>query len=388
MNDHAPRDDAEHDATTDPGSGDTTAITVALTRQPYDVHIGRGLLGRIHDLAGLAEHTRVLVVTQPPVARHHLQPVLEGLRDADHRVEVVEVPDGEGAKSPEMIASLWSAAAGIPLSRRDCVVALGGGVVGDLAGFLAATWNRGIDVVQVPTSVLAQVDAAVGGKTGINLTEGKNLVGAFHQPRTVVADVDTLATLPLRARREGLAEVVKAGLLADERILRLLEDAPAPVDGPADERLVELIRRAVAVKADVVATDEREHGRRAFLNLGHTVAHAVETVAGYGAWLHGEAVSAGLVAALRLGERLGTTPSAVAGRAEALLAHLGLPTRLPPMDRQAVWQVMARDKKAERGVRFVLLEDLGRAVLTTPDRADVDAVIDELTDESLAEEVA
>ena len=358
----------------------TSTITVALPGAPYAVHVGRGLLDGAAGLVGLGERSRVLVVTQPPVARHHLQPLVGSLQAADHRVEVVEVPDGEGAKSPEVLAMLWRRAAAIPLTRRDVVVALGGGVVGDLAGFLAATWNRGIGLVQVPTTLLAQVDAAVGGKTGINLPEGKNLVGAFHQPLAVVADVDTLATLDERTRREGLAEVVKAGLLRDERILELLEEDVPPLTGPVDERTVELVRRSIAVKAAVVAADERETGERAFLNLGHTLAHAVETLEGYGAWLHGEAVAAGTVAALRLGERLEVTPTAVADRGESLLRRLGLPTRLPPLPHAELWQVLGRDKKADRGVRFVLLDDVGSPVLVAPDRRVVDAVVAELTD--------
>jgi 3-dehydroquinate synthase len=277
---------------------------------------------------------------------------------------------------------LWRKAASIPLTRRDVIVALGGGVVGDLAGFLAATWNRGIAVVQVPTTVLAQVDASVGGKTGINLAEGKNLVGAFHQPLAVIADVDTLATLDERTRREGFAEVVKAGLLRDVRILELLEEAVPPFTGGVDEGTVELIRRAIAVKAIVVAADEREAGERAHLNLGHTLGHAIETLEGYGSWLHGEAVAAGTVAALHIGQRMGTTPQHVAARGEALFERLGLPTRLPPMDHATMWQVLGRDKKAERGVRFVLLEDIGRVTVDQPDRALVDEVVDALTDTS------
>lgn len=357
-----------------------TTIGVDLADRGYEVHVGRGLLGAVPRLVDLGERRRILVVTQPPVARHHLQPLLEGLRGDDHQVEVVEVPDGEGAKSPEVLTMLWRKAAEIPLTRNDVVVALGGGVVGDLAGFLAATWNRGIAVVQVPTTVLAQVDASVGGKTGINLPAGKNLVGAFHQPLAVVADVDTLVTLDERTRREGFAEVVKAGLLRDDRILELLEAQVPATEGPADDHTLELIHRAIAVKAAVVAADERESGERAHLNLGHTIGHAVETIEGYGEWLHGEAVSAGTVAALRIGQRMDITPAAVADRAEALLARLGLPTRLPPLPHAQLWQVMARDKKADRGVKFVLLEDVGAPVLATPDRAVVDEVIDELTD--------
>jgi 3-dehydroquinate synthase len=363
-----------------------TTINVALAERAYDVHVGRGLLPRVAELADLPPSAAVLLVTQGPVARHHAEPVRSALHAAGHHVQQVEVPDGEAAKSPDVLALLWKRAAEMPLTRRDAVVALGGGVVGDLAGFLAATWNRGIDVVQVPTTLLAQVDAAIGGKTGINLPQGKNLVGAFHQPRTVIADLDTLRTLTARVRREGLGEVVKAGLIRDPRILELIETDPHAAATADDDRLVELVKRSVAVKAAVVAADEREAGERAHLNLGHTLAHGVETCTDH-AVLHGEAVAMGTVAALRLGVALGTTPPEVAERGEAALAAVGLPTRLPPMDRATLWQVLARDKKADRGMRFVLLEDLARPVLQRVDRAPVDAIIDELTDERVLDRV-
>lgn len=357
----------------------TSIINVDLPRQPYEVHVGRGIVGKVAEIVDLGLHTRVLIVTQPPVARHHLQSLTDGLRAHDHRVEVVEVPDGEGAKSPEILAHLWRKAAEIPLTRRDVIVSLGGGVVCDLAGFLAATWNRGIPVVHVATTVLAQVDAAVGGKTGINLPEGKNLVGAFHQPLAVIADVDTLGTLSERARREGFAEVLKAGFLRDSRVVELLEAGSPAMHGPADDVTVELIERSIAVKAAVVASDEREHGARAYLNFGHTIGHAVETMEGYGSWLHGEAVAVGMVAAARIGLATGQTSPELAARIEAAVAQLGLPTRLPVLDRSELWQVLARDKKADRGVRFVLLEGMGAPTLSTPDRSVVDAVLDELT---------
>ena len=357
----------------------TTTVSVELPGRPYEVHVGRGLLAEVGGLVDLAPHSTVLVVTQPPVARHHLEPLRASLADAGLRVELVEVPDGEAAKSPEVLALLWKKAAELPLGRRDAVVALGGGVVGDLAGFLAATWNRGIAVVQVPTTLLAQVDAAVGGKTGINLPAGKNLVGAFHQPAAVVADVDTLATLPERFRREGLGEVVKYGLIRDPELLAMVEAAPDEAATGHGELLDEMVRRSVAVKAAVVAADEREAGERAHLNLGHTVGHVVETLTGYRV-LHGEAVAIGTVLALRLGQVMGRTPGALAERGEAVLRAVGLPVRVPEMERQAVWEVLGRDKKADRGVRFVVLDDLAEPVLVRPDRAQVAQVLDELTD--------
>jgi len=347
--------------------------------------VGEGLASEVAEvfasLAGVGGAERALVVTQEPVvAAGHLGAVEQGLDAAGIEHTRAFVPDGEAAKDVEVLARLWRSAATTPLTRQDLVVAVGGGVVGDLAGFVAATYARGIDVVQVPTTVLAQVDAAIGGKTGINLPEGKNLVGAFHQPRAVLCDVATLATLPLRVRREGFGEIVKCGLIRDPSILESLEAAPevaGAVGSTAGVRA--LVERSVTVKADVVTADERESGERAFLNFGHTFAHAVESLTGYTEVLHGEAVSIGMVLALRVGVRMGLTDAGLADRTEGLLAALGLPVRAPALDRAAIWSTMARDKKAAGDdVRFVLLRDVGDPVVLTPSRADVDAVLDEV----------
>jgi len=250
-------------------------------------------------------------------------------------------------------------------------------VVGDLAGFAAASYARGVAVLQVPTTLLGQVDAAIGGKTGINLPEGKNLVGAFHQPLAVVCDVATLETLPDREFTEGLGEVVKYGLIADPGILELIE----AVDGTvrAEAGLVEeLVRRSVAVKAEVVAEDEREGGRRAILNFGHTYGHAVEALAGYGTYLHGEAVAIGMLFALRLGERIGVTPEGLEQRVTELLERVELPTAGPALNREEVLAVMGRDKKAtDAGVRFVVLEDVGAPTVVTPEVGVVRELVDE-----------
>ncbi len=355
-------------------------IEVALPRDPYPVVVGRGVLERLEDHLEVPPAARnALVVTQAPVVEAgHVALVEAALRRAGLDVHREVVDDGEAAKQVEVLAGLWRAAAGVPMSRADVVVAVGGGVVGDLAGFLAATYNRGIAVVQVPTTLLAQVDAAIGGKTGINLAEGKNLVGAFHQPSAVVADVDVLASLPTRPFVEGLGEVVKYGLIRDPRILELLEARPDDVLARDPELLTELVARSAAVKAAVVAGDEREAGDRAHLNLGHTFGHAVESLTGYHDVLHGEAVAIGTVVALRLGLRLARTPTELVARAEAVLGRLGLPMRPPPLDRERVWEVMGRDKKAgPDGVRFVVLDGLAAPVVVTPDRADVDAAIDD-----------
>ncbi len=357
----------------------TERIHVPLADRAYDIVVGRDLLRRLPDLAPLPGSTRtVALVTQAAIAAHHAPPLVAALEAAGLEVVTLEVPDGEVAKDLATLERLYARLAEVPLTRGDAVVALGGGVVGDLAGFLAATWNRGVPVVQVPTTLLAQVDAAIGGKTGVNLPHGKNLVGAFHQPRAVVIDVDTLATLPRRERTSGLGEVVKYGLIRDPEILDLLEADIDAANAGDLELLTELVRRSAAVKAAVVAADERESGERAHLNLGHTYGHAVEALTGYTEVLHGEAVAIGTCMALRLGVHEGVTDPSLVDRTEALLTRLGLPTRAPRLDRDAVWATMARDKKATRDVRFILVADLGRPALHTPDRGHVDRAIDEV----------
>jgi 3-dehydroquinate synthase len=358
-------------------------IEVALPATPYPVLVGRGAVTRVVDAGVLpAGVRRVLLVTQERVVdAGHVAPVEEVLRGADLQVVRHVVPDGEQAKDVATLAELWAACASVPLTRDDLVAAVGGGVVGDLAGFAAATYNRGTAVLQVPTTLLAQVDAAIGGKTGINLRAGKNLVGAFHQPCAVACDTTALGSLPRRLLLEGLGEVVKYGLIADPDLLSLLEAAPTDIHGVVlDEALLaELVHRSVVVKAGVVAADEREGGVRAHLNLGHTYGHVVEALTGYGRVLHGEAVAIGTVVALRLGMRLGRTPGELAERGEALLGRCGLPVRGPELDRDAIWDVMRRDKKAGAdGVRFVVLDGLAQPTLVTPSREDVDAVLDEL----------
>ncbi len=352
-------------------------IPVDLGERSYEIVVQRGGLGDDDAWPPLPSTSRrALVVTQEPVARPHLAPVEGLLRARGLEVLVERVPDGEAAKDVDVLAGLWRACADAPLGRGDVIVALGGGVVGDLAGFAAATWNRGVALIQVPTTLLAQVDSAIGGKTGINLPQGKNLVGAFHQPRAVVVDVDTLATLPDRERISGLGEIVKYGFIRDPGILDVLESDPQAARTGDLDVLEPLVARSAAVKAAVVAGDEREAGERAHLNLGHTFGHAVEALTGYTEFLHGEAVAIGMVAALRLGEALGRTPPGSADRCRKLCEALGLPVTAPRLDRDLVWEVMARDKKAQDGIRFVLLDDLARPVVVPVGRDAVDAAID------------
>jgi 3-dehydroquinate synthase len=309
--------------------------------QSYDVVVGTGLLSELPPLLGTAQ--RVLVV-HPRGLRATGEAVRDGLQDRGYEVTVTEVPDAEEAKTAAVLASCWQVLGRAGFTRSDAIVGLGGGAVTDLAGFVAATWLRGVRVVQVPTTLLAMVDAAVGGKTGINTAEGKNLVGAFHPPAGVLCDLDTLATLPREDVVAGLAEVVKTGFIADARILDLLEqdvDA-ATTSGSGVQR--ELIERSIAVKARVVTDDLREASLREILNYGHTFGHAVEQVEGY-TWRHGAAVSVGMVFAAELGRAAGRTPGALVDRHRAVLGSLGLPLTYRGDRWPQLLEAMRRDKK-------------------------------------------
>lgn len=358
-----------------------TQIPVALTTNPYTITVGNGVLtDPTFVLPRPARATKALVITQDAVRQAgHVEPVIAKLERDGLEVTTIDVPEGENAKQVAVLEHLWRAAATTPLSRSDVIVAIGGGVVGDLAGFVAATYNRGIDVVQIPTTLLAQVDAAIGGKTGINLPEGKNLVGAFHQPYAVICDIATLATLPERIYREGFGEVVKYAFIRDTDMMAVLaanSDARTQRD-PAF--LTDIVARCAHVKADIVAADERESSIRAHLNFGHTYAHALETLGEYGTILHGEAVAVGMVVALRIGVAVGVTSLEFARNAETLIAALELPTTAPAYNRDAVWTLMARDKKvANNTVRFILLKAAGEPELFTPSRDIVDSVLDAL----------
>lgn len=339
-------------------------VTVELGARTYEIRIGSGLL----DCAGAwcAERVRgrsALVVSDANVAPLYLDRVLESLRAAGFRVASAVVPAGEGSKSPAELFRLYEAALEAGLDRRSPVVALGGGVVGDLAGFLAATWLRGVPFVQLPTTLLAMVDSAVGGKTGIDLPGGKNLVGAFHQPALVAADLDTLRTLPRRETVAGLAEVVKYGAIRDRALLDRIERETAGILAGASPAVAEVVERCCRIKAEIVGADEREAGARALLNFGHTLGHALETAAGYGTLLHGEAVSVGMVYAARLSVERTGLPVVEADRLEALLRALGLPVRHAGLAWADVRRAMSADKKTRGGVpRFVLLRRLGEAV--------------------------
>jgi 3-dehydroquinate synthase len=334
-------------------TGASTRVTVDLGPRSYDVVVGAGALGEVGGL--LAGRRRVAVVSQAAVAERWAGHVLTALASAGVAVDLVLMGDGEDAKRLSTVDALCSRFAAGGLLRDDAVVALGGGVVGDTAGFAASCYHRGVAVVQAPTTLLAMVDAAIGGKTAVNLPEGKNLVGAFHQPIGVVADVATLATLPEREYRAGLAEVAKYAVLRPGRLYDLLVSERAAVLARDPSALVEVVGLSAQVKADVVALDEHERtGLRATLNYGHTLAHALETHLEH-SLNHGEAVAVGMVFAAELAAAMERVPPAEAVRQRELVAGLGLPVAVPePVAATELDPLLRRDKKAEGGLTFVL----------------------------------
>jgi len=337
-------------------------LDVRLGKRSYPILVGPGLLGSQPLLAEHAAAGKLLVVTDDVVGPLWMPRLEQGL--AGRPFEVCMLPGGEEQKTLGNVAVIIDALVAGRLNRDGMVLALGGGVIGDIAGFAAASYQRGIAIVQLPTTLLAQVDSSVGGKTGVNHPGGKNLIGAFHQPTAVLADTDTLTTLPDRQLRAGLTEIVKAALVADAAFFAWLETNLPRLLAREPAALAEAIRRACAIKAAIVAEDERELGRRALLNLGHTFGHAIEAGAGYGLVLHGEAVAAGLVLAAEFSARLGRLPGADAQRVRALLAAAGLPVDPPRLGAARMLELMAMDKKVKGGaIRLVLLEGVGRAVV-------------------------
>ncbi|GII54625.1 3-dehydroquinate synthase [Planotetraspora thailandica] len=334
-----------------------TRITVRGD-SPYDVVVGTGVLGELPGL--LSAGVRTVAVIHPASLPEIARPACGVLEAAGYEVVALPVPDGEEAKTIEVAAGLWSALGRYGVTRSDAVVGVGGGTATDLAGFVASTWLRGVEVVQVPTTLLAMVDAAVGGKTGINTPEGKNLVGTFHTPRGVLCDLATLVSLPREDYVAGLAEVIKGGFIADPTILMLIEDDPAGACTPEGAHTRQLIERKIQVKADVVGADLRESGLREILNYGHTLAHAIERVEHYRI-RHGEAVAIGLVYAAELSRLDGRIGTDVVDRTRSILTSVGLPTAY----RREAWPELRdhmRVDKKSRGakLRFVVLDDIAK----------------------------
>ena len=346
----------------------TTVIPVTTPTGGYEVHVGRGLLEQVPSL--LPERARRVVIIHQPSLRDVAGELREQIVGGGREAFLAETPDGEEAKTAQVAGFLWGVCGQAEIGRHDLVIGLGGGAATDLAGFVAASWLRGVDVLQVPTTVAAMVDAAVGGKTGINTAEGKNLVGAFHPPVAVVADLDVLTALGDNEVVAGLAEVVKAGFIEDQRILEIVEADPAAAKDIASAEFREIVERAIQVKARVVSADLRESGEREILNYGHTLAHAIERNERY-LWRHGAAVSVGMMFAAELSHLAGKLPEEEVDRHRDVLTSLGLPTIYRDRQWPKLEDAMKRDKKTRAGLlRFVVLDRIGRTSrLEGPDPA-------------------
>lgn len=345
---------------------DLETVRVNLAERSYDIEIGSGNLGNVGAfINGLGDVSHIVILTDETVNELHLPTVAESLSDAGYRVDVLVVEPGEQTKCVDAASTLWETMLDCGADRKTLMMAVGGGVIGDLAGFLAATFARGIRFFQVPTTLLAQVDSSVGGKVGINLPGAKNMVGAFKQPLGVLIDTKTLDTLDDRQYRAGLGEVVKYGVIVDEPLFEQLEANVDKLNARDHDFLKQVVARCCRLKADVVENDETETtGLRAILNYGHTFAHAFEALAGYGEILHGEAVSVGMLCASRLAEKLGRIDATATERQEALLKGLHLMTETPEIDLDDAMGVMLKDKKVAHGkLRFILPTKIGHCEL-------------------------
>jgi 3-dehydroquinate synthase len=345
-----------------------SVVHVSLGDRSYPIVVEQGLLNRAAgEILRLVPANRVAVLTHPHLVEPYALPLLAGFAEAGVPATIIPVQPGERHKNLRTVARLYDRLIEAGLDRKSLLVTLGGGVLGDIGGFVAATYLRGIPFVQVPTTLLAQVDASVGGKTGVDLRQGKNLVGSFHQPRGVMVDTDTLRTLHARELRSGLAEVVKYGIISDEPFFRLLVRAMPRLLRRDPDALATAIVRSCEIKARVVEADETEHGLRAILNFGHTVGHALESLTAYRRYRHGEAISIGMVTACLIGEEVGITPSEVTQETAEALQRAGLPTVFPAdVSARDVLEAITRDKKTVAGkTRFVLAKEIGRVEIVS-----------------------
>jgi 3-dehydroquinate synthase len=347
-----------------------TTVKVDLGDRSYPIHIGRGLLGCSNYYREHVNGSQVLIVTNETIAPLYLDLVMPALES--FQCKTVILPDGEIYKTLEVWETIFDALLQARFNRQCTIVALGGGVVGDMAGYAAASYQRGVNFIQVPTTLLSQVDSSVGGKTGVNHSLGKNMIGAFHQPKCVIADTDTLNTLDDRQLSAGIAEIIKYGLINDPELFDWLENNVESLLSRDPESLAFAIERSCIDKAQVVAADELEAGQRALLNLGHTFGHAIETGVGYGGWLHGEAVGAGMCMAARLSVEHGWITQQEEERIISLVGKSGLPTKPPgELDADRILELMAVDKKVQDGnLRLVLMKGIGKTFVT--DRFDLD----------------
>lgn len=353
----------------------TETVDIALGERAYPIRIGNGLLDDPGSYDGVPKSAMAMVVSNTTVAPLYARRLMAALRQRHGQVELIELPDGEDHKDWATLNLIFDALLAHGADRKTVLYALGGGVIGDMTGFAAASYMRGVPFVQVPTTLLAQVDSSVGGKTGINHPRGKNMIGAFHQPLAVVADLDTLATLPERELHAGLAEIIKYGPIADGGFFGWIEENMDALLAREPGALRYAVRRSCEIKADVVAHDEREAGLRAILNFGHTFGHAIEAGLGFGTWLHGEAVACGMVMAAELSVRLGLLSDESARRIARLIERAGLPIVAPALGAEQYLALMRLDKKAEAGeIKFVVVDSIGHALL----RGAPDAVVREV----------
>jgi len=341
-------------------------LNVALAERSYPIHIGSGLLNETELLLKHLKQKQVAIVTNTTVAPLYLATVAQPLRDAGVQVVEIILPDGEQYKNSDTLNTIYDALINARCERNTTLIALGGGVIGDLTGYAAATYLRGVPFIQMPTTLLSQVDSSVGGKTGINHPQGKNMIGAFYQPQLVLIDIDTLHTLPQRELSAGIAEVIKYGLIRDVKFFEWLEVNMAKLMALDEATVAEAVYRSCQNKADVVAADEKETGERALLNLGHTFGHAIENAMGYGVWLHGEAVAAGTIMAAELSLKMGWLQADDMQRIKTIFTAAKLQQTPPALGIDKYLELMGLDKKVQDGkIRLILQQGIGHAVITS-----------------------
>lgn len=354
-------------------------VRVELGERSYPIEIGKAILGELGPcLRGLDFSKKVSIITNPMVSNLYSKTVMEGLKKSGFEPAINEIPDGEEYKTLLWVSRLYDELLSYRLERRSPVVALGGGVIGDIAGFVAATYMRGIPYIQVPTTLLAQVDSSVGGKTGVNHILGKNMIGAFYQPSLVWIDIKTLGTLPGRELVAGISEVIKYGAIADSEFFGYLEKNMERVLSLDELALTHVIKRSCEIKADIVSRDERERGLRSILNFGHTIGHALETLTNYTTYRHGEAVAIGMLYEARISHRMGVCDKDVVSRINDLIKKAGLPTTLPEIAPDKIIEAMEIDKKVrDEGVMILLPESIGRVTLRPIDNSIIKAALKE-----------
>jgi len=336
-------------------------LNIDLGERSYDILLGSGLLDRIGELLSqVLQPSRIVLVTHPSLFQLYGDKVLAGFKKQGWTTDIIEVPEGETSKSLHQADIIYDRLLDFNCDRKSVLIALGGGVIGDLTGFVAATYQRGIQFIQVPTTLLSQVDSSVGGKTAVNHPKGKNMIGAFYQPRLVIADLDTLQTLPQKEFRAGLAEVIKYGVISDASLFDYLENNAAKILQLDNECLAHIIKTSCAIKAEVVEKDERESHYRMILNFGHTLGHAIEALTGYSRFIHGEAVAIGMIYAAKLSLQFGKCPEEVHDRLSELVEKCGLPSQWPDLNPQEVIESLYHDKKTmNHKIKFILVKKIG-----------------------------